>query len=92
MDAYLISYDIPDNKRRTKVANALEDYGQRVQYSVFEVWLDPNTKRKLTQRLKRVINEEEDSVRFYWLCAQCQRRVTVLGNGTPPEISISFAT
>jgi len=85
MDAYLISYDIPDNKRRTKVANALEDYGQRVQFSVFEVWLDHNTKRELTQRLKRVINEEEDSVRFYWLCAQCQRRVMVLGNGTPPQ-------
>lgn len=85
MDAYLISYDIPDNKRRTKVANALEDYGQRVQFSVFEVWLDSSTKRELTQRLQRVIDEEEDSVRFYWLCAQCQRRVMVLGSGTPPQ-------
>lgn len=33
---YLISYDIPDDRRRVRVAKTLKDYGDRVQYSVFE--------------------------------------------------------
>ena len=37
---YLVSYDIPDTKRRTKLAKTLEDFGDRVQYSVFECILD----------------------------------------------------
>src|SRR6185436_13646804 len=36
----LVSYDIPDDRRRTKLANALKDFGERVQYSVFEFLLD----------------------------------------------------
>ena len=35
MFLYVISYDIPDDKRRKKIADLLEGYGQRVQYSVF---------------------------------------------------------
>lgn len=37
---YTISYDIPDDKRRLKIAKILLDYGPRVQYSVFEAQLD----------------------------------------------------
>jgi CRISPR-associated endonuclease Cas2 len=35
----LVSYDIPDDRRRTKLAHTLKDFGQRVQYSVFECLL-----------------------------------------------------
>ena len=37
---YLVTYDITDDQRRTKVAKILEDFGDRVQYSVFEMILD----------------------------------------------------
>lgn len=37
---YLVSYDIPETRRRTKLAKILEDFGDRVQYSVFECILD----------------------------------------------------
>jgi CRISPR-associated protein Cas2 len=40
MFLYVISYDIPDDKRRKKIADLLEGYGQRVQYSVFECQLN----------------------------------------------------
>jgi len=85
MDFYLVSYDIPDDKRRTKVASLLEDYGQRVQFSVFEVWLDEAMRRELVDGLNKRIDPEEDSVRLYWLCATCQKKVIALGQGTLPE-------
>lgn len=85
MDFYLVSYDIPDDRRRTKVASLLQDYGQRVQFSVFEVWLTQAMQRDLLTRLEKLILTEEDSVRLYWLCAACQKRVIALGQGKPPE-------
>jgi CRISPR-associated protein Cas2 len=36
----LVSYDVPDDRRRTRLAHALKDFGERVQYSVFECRLD----------------------------------------------------
>jgi CRISPR-associated protein Cas2 len=85
MDFYLISYDIPDDKRRTKIANLLEDYGQRVQFSVFEVWLEDSMRQALIDKLNQRINPDEDSVRLYGLCAACQKKVIPLGLGKLPE-------
>ncbi len=84
MDFYLVTYDIPDDRRRTRIADLLEDYGARVQFSVFEVWLDETTHREMMTRLKELLVSESDSVRLYHLCAVCQERVTVLGQGKPP--------
>jgi CRISPR-associated protein Cas2 len=81
---YLISYDIPDTKRRTKISNLLLGYGHRVQMSVFEVWLDTRGKRELLKQLKAITKTEEDSVRLYHLCKLCQKRVEVIGLGQPP--------
>lgn len=80
----LISYDIPNNKRRTKIAKMMEDYGQRVQYSVFECDLSAKHLGKLLKELKGVMVEKEDSVRVYRLCAACVKEITVLGQGKPP--------
>jgi CRISPR-associated protein Cas2 len=85
MDFYLVSYDILDDKRRTKVASLLQDYGQRVQLSVFEVWLDNALQQELLDKLRQRIKLEEDSVRLYGLCAACQKKVITLGQGGPPE-------
>ena len=38
---FVVSYDIPDNKRRTKVMKLLEGYGRRAQFSVFECHVAP---------------------------------------------------
>ena len=92
---YLISYDIPDNKRRTKIMHLLEGYGERVQYSVFEVWLTSKELDKLRPQLTRWVQPRagEDcaetaagSVRIYPLCGACQGRRTVLGNGAPTGV------
>ena len=78
---YLITYDIVDNKRRLKVATALEDHGERVQYSVFECLLESDRLDDLKKRLKKIIHEEEDSIRIYTLCKGCIERVEMMGEG-----------
>jgi len=81
----VVSYDIPSDKRRNQVAKTLEDYGARVQYSVFEVNLDAKQVARMRARLKKVINESEDSIRFYTLCAACFKQIEILGQGRPVE-------
>lgn len=80
----IVSYDIPDDKRRLKVAKVLLDHGgQRVQRSVFECYITARNLDQLHQRVRKVIAEDEDSVRFYRLCAGCQALVSRLGVAEP---------
>jgi len=79
---YLISYDISNDKRRLKVMKALEDYGTRVQYSVFECWLRPQDLESLKKRLLPLLNPKDwDSIRFYALCIDDVLRTEILGRG-----------
>ena len=78
---YVVSYDIPDSKRRTKVAKVLLDFGNRVQYSVFECIMDQRLLEKMTAKLSRTISEEEDKVRIYSLCATCEKSIKIFGKG-----------
>ncbi len=62
---YVIAYDIENDKRRKKVADILEGYGVRVNYSVFEVDLPQSKILKLLSEIKKVVSLKKDSVRFY---------------------------
>lgn len=83
----VISYDIRNNRRRTRVSRRLEDFGaQRVQYSVFECYVTAENLDKLRRRLEKEFDPTEDSIRFYTLCANCRGRVTYMGVAEPvPE-------
>jgi CRISPR-associated protein Cas2 len=79
---YLVAYDIADDQRRSKVAKILEDFGDRVQYSVFEMELERSEQRaEMQSRLEKVIDPERDSVRIYVLCQGCRAKVAILGQG-----------
>lgn len=78
---YAISYDVRDDRRRTDVARILKDYGCRVQYSVFEANLEPLQLGRLKERMERVLDTREDSLRIYPLCGSCVDRVLVFGEG-----------
>jgi len=78
---YLVSYDIPDTKRRTKLAKVLEDYGDRVQYSVFECILDNKLLDKMVKRIHKIAKVEDDSIRIYSICANCEKVIKVIGQG-----------
>lgn len=70
MNTYLICYDIEDDRERTRVANLLESYGQRVQYSVFEVHLARGSDlEELKIKLRGLLKAPDAEVRFYRLTA-----------------------
>lgn len=80
----LVTYDVntesDGGKRRLrKVAKECVNYGQRVQNSVFECLVEPAQFVALKNSLEQIINEEKDSLRFYLLGSNWERRVETLG-------------
>jgi len=82
---YVVAYDIPDDRRRTKIHKTLSGYGQWTQYSLFECFLTEKQYIQLRQRLERHLAPGKDSVRFYPLCAACRGRVETVGSPKPEE-------
>lgn len=60
----LVCYDIPADKRRTRLAKVLESHGDRVQYSVFVIDVSPARLLRLKDKVKEIIDVDEDSVLF----------------------------
>lgn len=80
----LVSYDVntqdaAGRKRLRHVAKHCDNWGQRVQFSVFECLVDPAQWAALRAKLVATIDEEKDSLRFYFLGANWQRRVEHVG-------------
>jgi len=80
----LVSYDVSTvdkagRSRLRRAAKACLDYGQRVQNSVFECDIDPAQWAALKHRLITLIDEEQDSLRFYHLGANWEHRVEHVG-------------
>jgi CRISPR-associated protein Cas2 len=73
----VVAYDIPDDRRRTRVHKKLKSFGTAVQYSVFEAILDHAGLAKMEKMIRTEI-KGEDSVRLYSLCRQCQRRIIAI--------------
>lgn len=80
----LVTYDVSTEsdggkKRLRHVAKICEDFGQRVQNSVFECLVDPAQWTTLRRRLLVKIKKDEDSLRFYFLGKNWKRRVEHIG-------------
>jgi len=85
----VIAYDIPDDKRRTKVHQILMGFGKWTQYSLFECFLSKKELVLLQAKLAEHLVVREDSVRFYPLCANCVEKVETIG-GPPPAEELVF--
>lgn len=77
----VVSYDIVEDRRRTRVMKLLKGYGIRVQYSVFECGLTDRQLVALQARLAELINPHTDSVRFYVLDGAAVARIRIMGIG-----------
>ena len=80
----LITYDVntenPEGRRRLRrVAKICENYGQRVQYSVFECLADPTLWLGVRKRLEDEIDMDKDSLRYYFLGSNWRRRIEHVG-------------
>jgi CRISPR-associated protein Cas2 len=80
----LVTYDVQTiekagQRRLRKVSQACQAYGQRVQNSVFECRVNETQFEQLVHRLRRIINEDEDSLRIYRLHEPKERHVDAYG-------------
>lgn len=80
----LVTYDVNTSEaggagRLRRISKACRDYGQRVQFSVFEIEVDPAQWTALKARLEGIIDPERDSLRYYHLGANWKRRVEHVG-------------
>jgi CRISPR-associated protein Cas2 len=80
----LVSYDVRTSedggaKRLRRVAKVCRNFGQRVQFSVFECIVDPAQWTKVRQLLIDEIDTDADSLRFYFLGAHWHNRVEHVG-------------
>ena len=85
---YVIAYDIPSDRRRTKVHKVLCGFGQWTQYSLFECHLTQKELVTLRGKLDKLLKPEEDSLRFYPLCTPCVAKVVTIGSPKPEEQSV----
>ena len=80
----LVTYDVRTSdeggaKRLRRIAKACRDFGQRVQFSVFEIEVEPAQWTKLKARLEGEMDTNVDSLRYYYLGAEWSRRVEHVG-------------
>ena len=88
----VVSYDVETTnqagrRRLRRIARLCEDYGQRVQNSVFECRVDPTQWRELQLDLIEEMNFKTDSIRFYYLGRNYDRRIESHGVKQPPDLS-----
>lgn len=87
----LITYDVnteteAGKKRLRKVAKECENYGQRVQNSVFECIIDLARLKQVQAKLLKLIDVEKDSLRFYYLGDEWRKRVEHVGAKTSLDL------
>ena len=80
----LVSYDVavttPGGAKRLRhVAKACQNYGQRVQFSVFECVVEPAQWVGLKAQLEHIIDVDRDSLRYYYLGSNWRRKVEHIG-------------
>ncbi len=76
----VIAYDVSDPRRLARVARLCEDYGMRVQYSVFECHFEPEQFDKFWGRLENELDSDEDRIVAYSLDAKCAKKIRTEGN------------
>ena len=80
----LITYDVntetsAGKKRLRRVAKQCQNFGQRVQNSVFECVVDPAMAKELKYKLEQIIDKEKDSLRFYNLGSNYKNKIEHIG-------------
>ncbi len=91
----LITYDVSTEteagkKRLRKVAKACQNYGQRVQKSVFECLIDTAKLRRLQASLEKIIDKEQESLRYYYLGDEWRGSVEHVGENPLLDLELTL--
>jgi CRISPR-associated protein Cas2 len=93
----LITYDVntqteAGKTRLRKVAKQCQNYGQRVQNSVFECVIDPARLKRLQATLEKLIDPEKDSLRYYYLGDEWRARIKHIGTKASLDLEGTLIT
>lgn len=77
---YVVTYDIPDDRRRTRLFKLLREYGDGAQLSFFECFLTPGQFSELKHRVLGLADPDEDDFRFYEMCGLCRKKAVTVGD------------
>jgi CRISPR-associated protein Cas2 len=86
----LLAYDIADHKRLARVAKVCEDYGVRVQYSIFECRLEEDEFTDFWLKLLEVLNEKEDRLVAYKIDARSAKETLTAGTMVCSEKCVCY--
>lgn len=91
----LVTYDVDTStsegaKRLRKVAKECVNFGHRVQNSVFECVVSDVQYKILFDNIRKIINKEQDSVRFYFLGKNWERHIVILGKDNTLNVCSSL--
>lgn len=71
----VVAYDITDDRCRNKVAKILQQYGVRINFSVFECMFTENQYQKVKQMIASKIDIRDDTIVYYQLCVNCFTKI-----------------
>ncbi|MBF0227558.1 MAG: CRISPR-associated endonuclease Cas2 [Desulfobacterales bacterium] len=76
---YLVGYDISDQKRLSKVAKVMSNFGTRIQYSFFHCFLSTRQKKQMREQLNKIINDKQDQILILPVTEKQLREIEFLG-------------
>lgn len=76
---YVVAYDIPDDKRRTRVHRILKGFGQWTEFSLFECFLTKKEFLLMQAKLRQYLSADTDRVRIYTICDTCLEKIETVG-------------
>lgn len=82
---FVVSYDIPNDRRRNQMHKMLSGFGEWRQFSLFECFLTTKQYLQLQERLHALVDSDEDQVRIYRLCVSCMNKVESVGHDRPHD-------
>lgn len=86
----LVAYDVVANSRRARVATRLQEWGSRLQKSVFLLELDKEDLEALKVRIASLIDDGEDSIFYLPICTRCLAGIEEVGQAEIPEKDVGW--
>ncbi len=82
---YVVAYDIPDDRRRTRIHKTLKGFGQWTEFSLFECFLTKKELLQMRAKLNEHLDAHQDKVRIYLICENCLPKIETVGLAEPKE-------
>ena len=86
----IVAYDIREPRRLAKIAKTCQDFGVRIQYSVFECRLEADTFDRFWSALNDILDPVADRITAYKVCASCAKDIRDAGVQTHSQKVVAY--